>query len=133
MFKKRIKGFYLILAILAIWQLGSILKIINPFIMPAPLEIIKSFFSMLLNGQLLVDIFASIKRVLVGFGFACLIAIPLGIILGWNKSLSYYLLPLIEFLRPIPPIAWIPLAILWFGIRDTSSYFITALASFFPM
>jgi len=133
MFKQITKGLYLIVVILVFWQLGSELKLINPLIMPAPLDVLKSLFSMLLKGPLLIDIWSSTKRVFVGFLFASLLAVPLGIILGWNKSLAHYLVPAIELLRPIPPIAWIPLAILWFGIGDSSSYFITTLASFFPI
>ncbi len=133
MFKKALKGLYLIIGVVLIWQIGSNLKILNPFIMPSPFEIAKAFFSMLFNGPMLMDITSSIKRVFIGFLFAFLIAVPLGVILGWNKSLSSYFLPGIELIRPIPPIAWIPLAILWFGVSDTSSYFITALASFFPI
>jgi len=133
MIKKSLKGLSVIFAVLIIWQLGSYFKLVNPFIMPPPLEIIKSFFSMLLKGPLLADIYSSIRRVFVGFTCAFLIAVPLGIVLGWNKSLSQYFLPAIEFIRPIPPIAWIPLAILWFGVSDLSSYFITTIASFFPI
>jgi len=133
MFKKSLKGLSIILTVLIIWQVGSYLKLINPFIMPAPLEIIKSFFSMLLKGPLLIDIYSSVKRVFVGFVCAFLIAVPLGIVLGWNKQLAQYFLPAIELIRPIPPIAWIPLAILWFGVSNISSYFITTIASFFPI
>ncbi len=133
MFKKSFKGLFIILIVLVLWQLGSHFKFINSFIMPAPSEIIKSFFSMLLKGPLLIDIYSSIKRVFVGFGCAFPVAVLLGMVLGWNKQLAQYFLPTIEFIRPIPPIAWIPLAILWFGVSDVSSYFITALASFFPI
>jgi ABC-type nitrate/sulfonate/bicarbonate transport system permease component len=133
MFKRVRKGLSILIIILAFWQFGSDFKLINPLIMPAPLDVLKSLFLMLLKGPLLVDIWSSTKRVFVGFLFASLVAVPLGITLGWNRSLSHYFLPVIELLRPIPPIAWIPLAILWFGIGDSSSYFITSLASFFPI
>jgi len=132
-FRQITKGLYLIIIILVFWQLGSDLKFINPFIIPAPFEVLKSLLLMLLKGPLAADVCSSTKRVFVGFLFASLLAVPLGIIFGWNRPLSRYFLPAIELIRPIPPIAWIPLAILWFGIGDSSSYFITALASFFPI
>jgi ABC-type nitrate/sulfonate/bicarbonate transport system permease component len=133
MLKKEIKGFYLIIILLLVWQLCSDLKLLNRLLLPPPSDIVKAFFLLLFKGQLMADISSSIRRVLVGFAFASLLGVPLGIVLGWNKKLSYYFLPTIEFIRPIPPIAWIPLAILWFGIGNSSSYFITALASFFPI
>ncbi|KPK99068.1 MAG: hypothetical protein AMJ95_01250 [Omnitrophica WOR_2 bacterium SM23_72] len=133
MSENRVKGFYFIFIILVLWQVAADLKIINILILPSPINVARSFFSMLISGPLLKDILSSIKRVLVGFLFACLVGVPAGIILGWNKRLSPYFLTTIEFIRPIPPIAWIPLAILWFGISDASSYFITTIACFFPI
>lgn len=75
----------------------------------------------------------SLYRVFAGFFIAALLAIPLGIIMGWSRSLRESVTPLIEVLRPVPPLAWIPLAILWFGIGFKSSVFIIFLGCFFPI
>ena len=69
-------------------------------------------------------VFYSLKRVLVGFFIASFIAVSLGLFCGHSKKVGSLLEPLVEILRPIPPIAWIPLAILIFGLGDKSSYFI---------
>jgi NitT/TauT family transport system permease protein len=74
----------------------------------------------------------SLVRILVGVGIALGLAIPLGILMGWYEDLDSLTSPVIELLRPIPPIAWIPLAILWFGIGLGSKVFIIAIGVFFP-
>jgi NitT/TauT family transport system permease protein len=90
-------------------------------------------------GQLMADgtIFkhavASLFRVTVGFYLAILCGIPLGILLGRLKSAWHVLNPVIQFLRPISPLAWIPLAMLWFGIGDKPAIFLIFLSSFFPL
>ncbi|MFH1642203.1 MAG: ABC transporter permease [Nanoarchaeota archaeon] len=128
------KKFLLLLFIfLAVWQTASSMNLLNPFILPSPLKITLAFYSLLVEGKLITDILASLRRVLTGFLISTLIAVPLGILLGTNKKLKQLFMPLINFLRPIPPIAWIPLAILWFGIGNGPAYFITMIASFFPI
>jgi ABC-type nitrate/sulfonate/bicarbonate transport system permease component len=74
-----------------------------------------------------------LRRVFGGFAIAAVIAPPLALVLASSWTLRCIMLPLVTLLRPIPPIAWIPLAILWFGLGDPPSYFITALAAFFPI
>lgn len=69
----------------------------------------------------------------MGFFIAAVMAIPLGILMGWSKFLRDALTPLVEVVRPIPPLAWIPLAILWFGIGFKSAVFIIYLGCFFPI
>jgi ABC-type nitrate/sulfonate/bicarbonate transport system permease component len=71
-------------------------------------------------------------RILVGVGIALFLAVPLGILMGWYEDLDSVAAPIVEILRPIPPIAWIPLAILWFGIGLGSKVFIIAIGAFFP-
>jgi ABC-type nitrate/sulfonate/bicarbonate transport system permease component len=72
--------------------------------------------------------------VAIGIIIALLVAIPGAVILALNRILKEFFLPVVELLRPIPPIAWIPVAILWFGVRgDTGSYFIVFIAAFFPI
>lgn len=75
----------------------------------------------------------SLVRILVGTGIALALAIPLGVLMGWYEDLDALASPLFEVLRPIPPIAWIPLAILWFGIGLGSKVFIISIGVFFPV
>ena len=76
-----------------------------------------------------LHILASLKRVFVGYFLACIIGIPLGILMGCSKTGKAIVKPIFELLRPIPGLAWIPLAILWFGIGETSKYFIICVSA----
>lgn len=121
-----------LVSFLLLW--GTVSLLLNePTLLPTPWEVFIGFFNLIKDGQLLTDIQASLQRVFIGFFIASCLAVPLGIILAYFYIPRQILLPIITILRPIPPIAWIPLAILWFGIGDSSSYFITALAAFFPI
>lgn len=124
---------FLMIMVLSIWELSSRLGVLNRLILPAPTTIAMTFVKLISSGELATDIFCSLKRVLFGFFIALGTAIPLGLLIGTNKFAKSVFSPFINFLRPIPPIAWIPLAILWFGIGDQLSYFITAIAAFFPI
>jgi NitT/TauT family transport system permease protein len=85
------------------------------------------------NGTLLQHVAASLMRVTIGYLAAVIVALPLGVLMGWFPGTFYAINPLIQLLRPISPIAWIPLAILWFGIGNVSPIFLIFLSSFFPM
>ncbi len=98
--------------IIAVWQGLTALGVISSFLFPSPLELADATIELLLDGSLLRHVGASIERVLVGFVIAVAVGIPLGVLLGWSKVVSDILRPVIEALRPIPPIAWTPIAIL---------------------
>jgi len=75
----------------------------------------------------------SLYRVALGYAVAALLGIPLGLLMGWSTGLLRMIRPLVELVRPIPPLAWIPIAILWFGIGIKSAAFIIFLGAFFPI
>jgi len=100
---------------------------------PAPWQTWIGLRRLVVDGMLLRNAVASIYRVACGFGLAVLIGIPLGLWTGWSLRAAQALNPLIQGLRPISPIAWIPLAVVWFGIRDNSAVFLVFLASIFPI
>ena len=102
-------------------------------VFPSPFQVYHSFTELLFDGTLLKHSVASLYRVTVGFLLGAIFAIPLGIILGRHELISNFLAPLIQFLRPISPLAWIPLAMLWFGIGDKPAIFLIFLSSFFPI
>ena len=83
--------------------------------------------------MLFTHIFDSLKRVLMAVGTATLLGVPLGLAMGWSPRFRNVVDPLLEFIRPIPPLAWIPLSILWFGIGDVQIVYIIFLAAFFPV
>jgi ABC-type nitrate/sulfonate/bicarbonate transport system permease component len=116
-----------------IWQLASSLGRVASLLLPSPLEVLAALAALALSGELWVDIAASVQRVVIGFSIAAVLAISLGGLLGSHRRLVPYATPVIEALRPIPPIAWIPLGILWFGLGNATSYFIVSIGAFFPI
>ena len=102
-------------------------------VFPTPWQVVTGTAELVRDGTLFEHIFASLFRVGVGFGLAVLVAVPLGLWMGWVKGAYVTLNPLFQMLRPISPIAWIPIAILWFGVGNVSPIFLIFLASVFPM
>ena len=128
----------ILVAVVALWQLLSSSSLFVHQLIPSPWETVLSIKALSLTGlpqgyRLITHIEESLYRVLYGFSLALLVAIPLGIIMGWSKVLRELVTPLVEILRPIPPLAWIPLAIFWFGIGLKSAVFIIFLGAFFPI
>ena len=123
----------LISGFLLIWHLITALGVVHSALLPSPLEVLASVVVLQQKGLLLGHIGASLFRVFGGFVLAALFAIPLGIVMGWSRSLHGAFDPLLQIIRPISPIAWIPLAILWFGIGNKPAIFIIFITAFFPI
>ena len=102
-------------------------------IFPGPWDVVLGLVALAKEGVLLHHIAASLMRVAIGFLGAVTLSIPFGVAMGWYPPAYRALNPVIQMLRPISPIAWIPLAILWFGVGNTSPIFLIFLSSFFPM
>ena len=104
---------------------------------PTPLATWEKFLNIMTNpisqAILPVHIWVSLRRVLIAFFFAIVLGVGLGVGLGWSKTFNAVVDPIFEMLRPIPPIAWIPLIILWFGIGETSKIIIVFIGSFVPI
>ncbi|MBX9590541.1 MAG: ABC transporter permease [Hyphomonadaceae bacterium] len=102
-------------------------------IFPPPWAVVQTAGNLISNGELFHHIGVSLLRVVVGFSAAALIAIPLGLSMGawpgWRRQMSV----VVEVLRPIPPFAWIPIGLLWFGVGDTQSIFVIFIASVFSI
>ncbi|MGZ3787026.1 MAG: ABC transporter permease [Bacteriovorax sp.] len=131
--KKTATGLVTFLILAAIWEISARLGWINAFILPAPSRMIATFIEMLKTGELYQNVLVSFLRVGTGFLLACVIAIPLGFALSLNSTTKNFLFPLFNFIRPIPPIAWMPLAILWFGIGHGPAIFLTMIAALFTI
>ncbi len=134
---KWFSGLLLLISVL-LWQLLSWLGILPPYRIPSPLGILGGLRTLLLDGLppgylLHRHALESLLRVFYGFCIASALAIPLGIVMGWSKITRAILTPFVEIVRPVPPLAWIPLAILWFGIGIKSAAFIIFLGAFFPI
>jgi NitT/TauT family transport system permease protein len=101
-------------------------------IFPTPLQVVTATLDLAQQGTLWSHIGSSLFRVGAGFLLAIAVGIPLGLLMGWVSGAFTTLNPIVQILRPISPIAWIPLAILWFGVGDLSPIFLIFLSSVFP-
>ncbi len=130
--KKSVLFFILPLTLL-MWQVVTTLLNVPEFMFPRPLSVVRALWQMLQNGELYTNTISSLFRVTWGFYIAVVTAVPLGLLIGRQKYLRSVLNPLIQFLRPISPLAWIPMALIWFGIGDKPAIFLIFLSSFFPL
>ena len=129
--EKILPSVIVITLLLAVWwivvvQTGSV-------IFPTPWQVVTGTMELIENGTLWGHIGASLFRVAAGFFLAAAFAVPLGLWMGWVQGAFITLNPLFQILRPISPIAWIPIAILWFGVGNASPIFLIFISSVFPM
>jgi NitT/TauT family transport system permease protein len=136
--------------LLAIWEGLSRAGVINPMILPSPSAVFLrwiayakpmmpfdpvegTYVAWLFSGELLHDAAASLYRVVMGFLIGAGLALPIGLLMGTSETVYRLINPLLQILRPIPPIAYIPLAILWFGLGNPPAFFLISLGAFFPV
>ena len=120
-------------ALLGIWSIVSWSGVVNELLLPPPLSVVKAGIDEATSGVLVTNVVASLKRVMAGYALAVALGVGLGLFVGWNDKAYRALNPAIEALRPIPPIAWVPLAILWFGLTDKAAYYIVFIGPVFPI
>ena len=120
-----------IVALLLVWW-GAVVAT-QSLIFPTPWGVVTGAIELLVDGTLWRHIGASLMRVGTGFGLAVCVAVPLGLWMGWVRGAYNTLNPIFQMLRPISPIAWIPIAILWFGVGDASPIYLIFISSVFPM
>ena len=118
-------------AALVIWQLTADYVVKNAFMLPSFTDVLESFCS--LWGVMIIDAEISLLHFGIGMAAGMCIAIPLGVAMGWFRSIDRISDPIIEILRPIPPLAWIPFAIMWIGLTHTSAGFIVFVGAVFPI
>ncbi len=138
------------LLLVAFWQALASFGAVNSQILPSPLAVLVrwwvylapleayrpgsgDWFAWVLSGELPNDALASLLRVFSGFAIGAGLALPLGLLMGASKQVFGLLNPLVQILRPIPPIAFIPLSILWFGLGNPPAIFLISIGAFFPM
>ena len=129
--KQSIPALAVIAVLLAAWW-GTVAAT-NSVIFPTPWKVVTGTLELVRDGTLWGHIGSSLMRVFLGFALAVLIAVPLGLWMGWVQGAYITLNPLFQILRPISPIAWIPIAILWFGVGNASPIFLIFISSVFPM
>ena len=121
------------LLLLIIWELACRLLHVKAALLPPPSQVARKLVEYAASGELPSDAAATLFRVLVGFAIGAGLALPLGLWMGASRRVHEFLNPLIQLVRPIPPIAFIPLAILWLGLGNPPAFFLIALGAFFPV
>jgi NitT/TauT family transport system permease protein len=114
-----------------VWDMA--VKWTHTDVFPSPGAVARGFLELIRKGILLRYSWDSLRRVAAGYGVALLIGIPAGIFLGWRPGAARAVNPVVQFLRPISPLAWIPVAIVLLGVTDTAAIFLIFLASLFPI
>jgi len=117
--------------VVAIWW-GAV-ALTKSVIFPTPWQVVTGTLELARDGTLWEHMRASLFRVAAGFGIAVIVGIPLGLWMGWVRGAFLTLNPVFQILRPISPIAWIPIAILWFGVGNASPIYLIFISSVFPM
>ena len=128
-----IKGLALPAFLLLVWLIVSKLKLISFYIIPPPEQVLATTLLLLEKGTLLKHLSTSFYRVVAGFSISFLFAFPIAILLGMNRRFAPFINPPLEFVRHIPPLACIPMLILWFGIGEASKLAVIIMAAFFPI
>ncbi len=127
-----------VVSFLLIWQfICDYVKLFPSFVLPSPTRVLTTFIKKFTNkspdgATLLQNLFASLEIALSGFALGAIIGVPLGIAMAWYRKVDLIAKPLFDLLRPIPPIAWIPIMILWLGIGTTAKASIIFVSSFIP-
>jgi len=122
-----------ILGLLGLWTIVWKLHIFHQSALPSPLAVGWGFVEEIRNGRLFNDLITSLYRVSIGFLLAVGAGIPTGVWLGQSLLPRLALMPVINFFRNLSPLAWIPFAILWFGVGDSASIFLIFLSAYFPV
>ena len=127
------KKYLLIFLIMIIWITGSYFSLWNSYIIPYPEKVFFTAVKLLKTGELFKHMFTSISRIFFGFSITVILAVPSAVIFGMFPKIYNYFKSILEFMRHTPPLALIPMIILWFGIGEFSKITIIILASFFPV
>ncbi|SDA65593.1 ABC transporter permease [Methanobrevibacter millerae] len=132
--KRKILPFILPIAIIIFWYvITNGLHLVEPYVLPGPVDVLNSAIKIIQSGKLLKNTVDTLFKVFCGLIIASVVAIPLGILFGWYQTLEDLTSFIISILRPIPPVAWIPFSILWFGIGTVPAVFIIFMGCVFPI
>jgi NitT/TauT family transport system permease protein len=131
--KDALFGLILPAVVLTIWQALSVMGLLNPMTLPSPVAVATKWYEYGMSGELWQDAWGSLYRVIVGFAIGTALALPLGLLMGAVPWIMRLCNLTIQVLRPIPPIAYIPMAILWFGLGNPPAIFLIVIGAFFPV
>ena len=130
---RRINGVIALAAMLLLWELIARLELVHPIFFPPMSRIVETFGEMLLSGEIPRQVLVSLRRAAIGYVLAAGVFIPLGIAMGLYRPIQRGLEPIVELLRPIPPPAMVPVAILFFGLDDAMKIFVIFISCAWPI
>lgn len=131
---KKTRSYIISFAVLVIlWELLAVSGLFPESLFPSPVRTAEALGRRISSGALLLDIGASMYRFFIGYITSVIAAVILGLLLGWFAKAWRYVDPVIQFLRPISPVAWLPFIVLWVGIGDVPAIVIIFIAAFFPV
>jgi NitT/TauT family transport system permease protein len=131
---KKVLPWILPIIVLIFWYIITVpIQLVPNFVLPTPYMVVQSGYELIMNGQLLDDTVSSLIKVFSGLILGAVVAIPLGVVLGWSERLESMSSVIVGVLRPIPPVAWIPFSILWFGIGLVPGIFLIFMGCVFPI
>jgi sulfonate transport system permease protein len=119
--------------LVVLWQMVIEKGYVRPILLPPPTLVAKTCWEMAISGELFQHLYISLLRVLEGFGAASAAGLIFGVTIGLSPKIDHLTDLIIQLIKPIPPISWIPLAILWLGIGELSKVYIIFLGAFFPV
>ena len=127
-----------IIGFFALWYAASLInahvwRVFNPALLPTPGDVIQAAIELTYSGELPRDVAASLGRVVMGFVIAAVLGVTLGTLIGRSRNMERLLEPSLELLRPIPPLAFLPVFVLWFGIGESSKVAFITYSAFFPI
>lgn len=142
LYLRKLDRYVVPILVLAGWEAFSRSGALPAALLPAPSTVLWAWTDWIFHtdgntqtysGRWVFDMAASLSRVLAGFAIATVLAVGLGVAIGWSRATEVIIEPTLQMLRPIPPVSWIPLAIIWFGIANKPAIFLVFLGAFFPI
>lgn len=128
---RRLHGASTFAVVLLAWYVAAVRGLVNPTLLPSPVEVFWTFVEMARSGELFQHIAISLQRILLGFLAGFTTAVPLGLMIGRVRLVRDFIEPILDTIRPVPALAFLPLAILWFGIGEVSKIFLLWFGTFF--
>lgn len=122
-----------LVAVVVLWHIWTTYKIPPLSRVPTPASVLAEAVRYIPTRVFLMNVLFSMGRVFIGFTAACMVGIPLGLLMGWKRSIKSFAFPIFETLRPIPIISWIPLSVIMFPLTEQSIVFLVFLGAFFPI
>jgi ABC-type nitrate/sulfonate/bicarbonate transport system permease component len=128
-----LRGLLAAAAVLALWELVADLRVIDPLFISSPSRIVMAGAAVVQSGEIWGDIQVSASEFLLGYGAAIVVAMPLGLAMGWYRRLGYIFGPFIDMLNAVPRVTFLPILILWFGIGIWSKFAVAFLGAIIPI